>query len=395
MKHRSQPQTIVDCKDAAECAGLSYATADEPGISRRRAGKGFSYRDVDGKAITDPDVISRIRALVIPPAWTSVWICPDPSGHIQAAGYDAKGRKQYCYHAKFREMREGAKFEHMMTFADALPCIRQRVRIDMSKPGMGRNKVLATVVHLLETTMIRVGNDGYAKHNESYGLTTLLDRHVKVGGGGLRFHFKGKGGKIWRLSVHDRRIAKIVKSCQELPGQHLFQYIDENGERQAVTSADVNAYLKEISGTQITAKDFRTWTGTVLAAMALNEFERADNAARAKKNVRLAVERVASRLGNTTAICRKCYIHPEIVSAYLDGALLIEVQKDIDKQLRDELETLRPEEAAVLSFLRERVARDLAAAQVKAGIAHGRRPVRRGTVTRQPMPVPEQHLASP
>jgi DNA topoisomerase I len=367
MTEQTEPQTIVDCRDAAEAAGLRYASADAPGISRRRVGKGFTYRDVDGSRLRDVTALKRIRALVIPPAWSAVWICPDPDGHIQAVGFDEKGRKQYRYHPKFREVREGVKFEHMMLFADALPGLRNRVAADMAAPGLGRTKVLATVVHLLETTMIRVGNETYAKENKSYGLTTLLVRHVRIDGAELKFHFKGKSGKTWRLSVRDRRIAKIVKSCQELPGQHLFQYVDEAGERQGVTSADVNSYLKEISGADITAKDFRTWTGTVLAAMALAEFEQADTAARAKRNVTQAIERVSSRLGNTPTICRKCYVHPQIVSAYLDGGLLLEVQKDIDDQLRDDLSTLRPEEAAVLSFLRARVARDLAEAETSHG----------------------------
>jgi DNA topoisomerase-1 len=355
------PQIIVDSRAAAEAAGLVYASQDSPGLARRRVGKGFCYRTARGERITDKAVLKRIRSLAIPPAWTKVWICPDARGHIQAVGFDEKGRKQYRYHATFREVRDGVKFEHMMVFADALPALRHRIALDMAKPGLNREKVLATVVHLLETTMIRVGNATYAKENKSYGLTTLLNRHVKIDGTELKFHFKGKSGKTWRLSVRDRRIANIVKSCQELPGQHLFQYVDEAGEPQAVTSADVNAYLKQVSGADITAKDFRTWTGTVLAAMALSEFETADNQARAKKNVTRAIERVSSRLGNTPTICRRCYVHPEIVSAYLDGGLLLEIQKDIDEQLRDDLETLRPEEAAVLAFLRTRVARDIAA----------------------------------
>jgi len=313
MTDQAEIQTIVDCRDAAESAGLVYVSTDAPGIARRRVGTGFSYRDPRGGRLSDPAALKRIGSLAIPPAWSSVWICPDPDGHIQAVGFDEKGRKQYRYHPKFREVRDSVKFEHMMLFADALPSLRHRVAADMAAPGLGRAKVLATVVHLLETTMIRVGNETYAKENKSYGLTTLLVRHVKIDGSELRFHFKGKSGKTWRLNVSDRRVARIVKSCQELPGQHLFQYLDDAGQRQAVTSADVNSYLKEISGADITAKDFRTWTGTVLAAMALAEFEQADSAARAKKNVTQAIERVSSRLGNTPTICRKCYIHPEIV----------------------------------------------------------------------------------
>jgi DNA topoisomerase-1 len=347
----SQAQALVDPRDAAKAVGLSYVSTDAPGLTRRRAGKGFSYRDADGHLVSDGATLARIRSLAIPPAWTRVWICDDPNGHIQALGQDQRGRRQYRYHPRFREVRDGLKFEHMIAFAEALPELRRRVAARMAAPGLGREKVLATVIHLLETTMIRVGNEAYAKETKSYGLTTLLNRHVKIEGAELKFHFKGKSGKIWRLGVHDRRIARIVRSCQELPGQHLFQYLDESGRRQAVTSADVNAYLKEISGADITAKDFRTWTGTVLVAKALAELETADSQARAKKNVTRAIERVSAMLGNTPTICRKCYVHPEIVSAYLDGGLLLEVEKAIDARLREALETLRPEEAAVLSFL--------------------------------------------
>ena len=346
-------------REAAASAGLHYASTDTPGIRRRRTGKGFAYQAPDGRPITDDAVLERIRALVIPPAWTSVWICPDPDGHIQAVGEDDKGRRQYRYHPKFREVRDGAKFEHMMAFAEALPALRRRVEADMTKPGFGRHKVLATVVHLLETTMIRVGNEAYAKQNRSYGLTTLHNRHVEVQGAVLKFHFKGKSGKAWRLNVHDRRVARIVRGCQEIPGQHLFQYLDDEGRHQAVTSHDVNAYLREVSGADITAKDFRTWTGTVLAAMALSEFEPADSQARAKKNVTQAIASVAATLGNTPTICRKCYVHPEILGAYLDGGLLLEVRDNIDARLGGELKALRPEEAAVLAFLRARVSRDL------------------------------------
>jgi DNA topoisomerase-1 len=363
MSGTSEEHGIVDYKDAAASAGLNYASPDDPGISRRRAGAGFTYRGPDGARVTDTTVVKRIKSLVIPPAWTNVWICRDPNGHIQAVGQDEKGRRQYRYHPKFRDVRDGAKFEHMMAFAEALPALRRQVAADMAASGLGQRKVLATVVHLLETTMIRVGNMAYAKENKSYGLTTLQVRHVKVEGGALRFHFKGKSGKIWKLQVRDRRVARIVKSCQELPGQHLFQYLDDEGQRQAVTSADVNTYLKEVSGADITAKDFRTWTGTVLAAMALAEFESADNKARAKKNITQAIERVSSRLGNTPTICRKCYVHPEVVNAYLDGGLLLDVRQSIDDELKEDLEALRPEEAAVLAFLRTRVTRDIAVRQ--------------------------------
>ncbi len=350
---------IVDPRDAAESAGLTYVNDDEPGISRHKAGSGFFYKDHLGRKVTDRATLARIRHLAIPPAYTNVWICRDPNGHIQATGRDDKGRKQYRYHPTFREVRESVKYEHVMEFAAALPTIRAKVQEHMGLRGLPREKVLATVVHLLEETLIRVGNEGYAKDNKSYGLTTLRDRHVDVAGSELHFEFKGKSNKIWRLDVRDRRAAKIIKACQDLPGQHLFQYLDQNGERHAVSSHDVNAYLHEISGRDITAKDFRTWAGTVLAALALREFEAVDSAAKAKKNVRAAIERVASRLGNTATICRKCYVHPEVLNSYMSGELLIEIKEEVDAELRDKLSTLSPEEAAVLGMLEGRLKRDI------------------------------------
>lgn len=348
-------QTIVDPRDAAEQAGLRYVSCEEPGIRRRRAGKGFTYKSSTGEVLKDEATLRRIRSLAIPPAWSDVWICVHENGHLQATGRDAKGRKQYRYHPQFRDIRESTKFEHVMEFARLLPTIRARVADHMALPGLPRAKVLATAVHLLETTLIRVGNDDYARRNKSYGLTTLRDEHLNVDGSELRFRFTGKGGKVWRLSIKDRRVAKIVKACQDLPGQELLQYIDEAGEQQDVTSSDVNTYLREISGRDITAKDFRTWAGTVLAALALHEFESFDTAAKAKKNVRAAIERVASRLGNTPTICRKCYIHPEVVNAYLSGSLLLEVKQEADAELRDSLARLGPEEAAVVALLRDRL----------------------------------------
>ena len=346
---------IVDPRDAAESAGLTYVTGTDAGIARRRAGKGWAYTDPKGDRIKDRAVIDRINALAIPPAYSGVWICPDPDGHLQATGRDAKGRKQYRYHPRFREVRDGTKYEHMIDFAHALPGIRERVDADMKRRGLPRAKVLATVVHLLETTMIRVGNADYAKQNDSYGLTTLEDQHVDVAGNQLRFHFKGKSGKTWKLSVRDRRVAKIVKASQDLPGEHLFQYLDEGGEQHSVTSGDVNAYLREIAGAAVTAKDFRTWTGTVLAALALVEFEKVDSDAAAKRNVRAAIERVAARLGNTPTVCRKCYVHPEVLDSYLAHELVLEVQDEVEKELKEDLATLRPEEALVLAFLQRRL----------------------------------------
>jgi DNA topoisomerase-1 len=328
-------------------AGLVYVSPGEPGIERRRAGKGFAYRDADRRPIADPDEIRRIRALAVPPAWRDVWICPRPNGHIQAIGYDDRGRRQYRYHASFRQLREHAKFDHTLTFAKALPTLRARVDADKRKRGLGRDKVIATIVHLLEATMIRVGNGAYARANKSYGLTTLRGRHVAVDGGELRFNFKGKSGKLWRLSVRDRRIARIVRDCQDLPGQLLFQYLDEEGQARSITSSDVNAYLKRVTGQDITAKDFRTWAATVLAAQALASSTPPENPAQAKKTLRDVIQQVAARLGNTPTICRKCYIHPAIQDAYLAGALI----RDCVRSRASSDAGLPPGEGAVFAFL--------------------------------------------
>jgi DNA topoisomerase I len=352
---RAQEAAVVDPKDAAESVGLRYVSDDQPGIRRRKAGKGFSYANPDGTVVADKQMLQRIRSIVVPPAWTDVWICRYANGHIQATGRDAKGRKQYRYHPSFREIRESTKYGHMMEFARALPGIRAKVREHMGLRGLPREKILATVVHLLETTLIRVGNDDYARQNDSYGLTTLKNRHVAIDGAQLRFEFKGKSGKKWSVAIRDRRVAKVIKACQELPGQELLQYIDEAGQHQDVTSADVNAYLQDIAGSDITAKDFRTWAGTVLAAMALRELEGFDSAAKAKKNIRTAIERVASRLGNTPTICRKCYVHPELINSYLEGSLLLEIKNEAESELRDKIAGLTPEEAAVLASLRARL----------------------------------------
>jgi DNA topoisomerase-1 len=352
-------ENVIDPRDAAETAGLRYVSDEEPGIRRKKSGTGFTYTGPDGRKIDDKATLERIRSLAIPPAYTDVWICTKANGHIQATGRDAKGRKQYRYHPAFREVRESTKYEHMLEFAKGLPAIRKTIDEHMSLRGLPREKVLATVVHLLENTLIRVGNSDYVKQNKSYGLTTLRDPHVKVEGGELRFQFKGKSGKTWRLQVKDRRIARIVKACQDLPGQDLFQYLDENGEQQSITSADVNAYLKEITGSEITAKDFRTWAGTVLAALALAEFEEFDSDAKAKKNVRAAIEKVSARLGNTPSICRKCYVHPEVFASYLDGGLLLDIKEEIEVELREDLASLKPEEAAVLALLEQRLSREV------------------------------------
>jgi DNA topoisomerase I len=333
---------------AAQKVGLVYVTEETPGLTRRRAGSGFAYLDADGKAVRDKKVLTRIRKLAIPPAWEQVWICADPAGHLQATGRDAKGRKQYRYHADFRAAQDDVKYDRLLDFAAALPAIRARIDADMSARGLPRRKVLATIVHLLDTTLIRIGNPSYARDNDSYGLSTLRDRHVRVNGNNLRFQFKGKSGKSWQLHVQDRRVAKIVRSCQELPGQHLFQYLDESGVQQRVSSTDVNAYLREVTGRDITAKDFRTWAGTVMTALHLFRMEAPKDKARsqteAKRQARRVLEEVAHRLGNTVTICRKCYVHPLVLEAHLAGTLRLRLMATRD--------VLRPEEAATLRFLR-------------------------------------------
>jgi DNA topoisomerase-1 len=347
-------EVVVDSREAADLAGLRYVSDDKPGIRRRRSGKGFVYLRPNGARLTDDETIRRLKSLAVPPAWTEVWMCPSADGHIQATGRDAKGRKQYRYHPAFRAVREGVKFEHMLAFADALPTIRAKVAEHMAQRGLGREKVLATVVHLLENTLIRVGNDDYAKHNDSYGLTTLENRHVAVAGSEIRFQFTGKSGKQWSLKLRDRRVAKIVRACQELPGQELLQYYDESGKLHAVTSGDVNTYLREISGRDVTAKDFRTWAGTLMAAMALKEVVSFETTAQAKRNLKAAIARVSASLGNTPTICRKCYIHPQVLNGYLEGKLVLEIELASEDELLDELAQLRPEENALLVLLRTR-----------------------------------------
>lgn len=349
---------IVNPRDAAETAGLRYVSDTRPGIQRKRTGRGFTYTMADGSRLSDAEAARRISRLAIPPAWTDVWICPSADGHVQATGRDARGRKQYRYHPRFREVRESTKYGHVLAFAAALPRIRKKVEEHMALRGLPREKVLATVVHLLETTLIRVGNDDYAKQNKSYGLTTLKTRHVAVEGSEVRFRFTGKSGKQWSLRVRDRRVAKIIRQCQELPGQELIQYLDDAGTPRDVTSGDVNEYLKEITGEDITAKDFRTWAGTVLAALALKELEKFDSAAQAKRNLRTAIEKVSARLGNTPTICRKCYVHPEVLNCYMDGKLTAELQAKAERELRDHIGSLNGEEAAVLALLRARLMKE-------------------------------------
>jgi DNA topoisomerase I len=334
---------------AARAAGLRYVTDGRPGIRRKCAGKGFSYVSPEGSRVRDEDELRRIRALAVPPAWTDVWICPDARGHIQATGRDARGRKQYRYHPRWREVRDETKYGRMVAFGNVLPEIRRRVSADLRKDDLPRAKVLAAVVRLLETTLIRVGNEEYAKENRSYGLTTLRDRHVRVRGDTLRFEFVGKGGQRRRIDLRDAKLARIVKRCQDLPGQVLFQYVDDDDEVRDVGSEDVNDYLREITGQEFTAKDFRTWTGTVMAALALSELEPFRSQRQAKKNVVSAIEQVAERLGNTPAVCRKCYVHPQVIDAYLDGSPIL-----IDRSAKRS-RGLSSEERAVLRFLKRKL----------------------------------------
>lgn len=368
---------------AAKSAGLRYVNDHDPGIRRIKSGRSFRYTAPDGQAVRDPQTLARIKRLAIPPAWTEVWICPRADGHIQAVGRDARRRKQYRYHPDWRAVRDETKYERMVAFGEALPQIRRRVTRDLGRRGLGREKVLATMVRLLETTLVRVGNEEYAKENGSIGLSTMRDRHVKIDGGTLHFSFRGKSGKHHRIDLHDPRLARIVHQAQDLPGQELFQYVDENGEQQKVSSEDVNEYLRQIAGTEFSAKDFRTWAGTVLAAIALAQFERFETKAQAKKNIVAAVENVARRLGNTPAVCRKCYIHPVVLQSYLDGATIAVLRAKADDLLRQALPGLSGAEGAVLAFLRERLRHQekpsLATALRRSVPPSGRQRHRRGT----------------
>ena len=365
---RDEPLTAdltEPAKTHARAAGLTYVADLDPGIRRKRAGTGFSYWSPAGRLIGDKSILARIRKLAVPPAWSEVWICPDDSGHIQATGRDARGRKQYRYHDDWRGVRDQDKYERLIDFAKLLPRIRQRIDEDMARRGAPREKVLATVVSLLDKTLIRVGNGEYARDNDSYGLTTLRTRHLDVQGSELRFHFKGKSGKTWRLRVRDRRIARVVRSIQDLPGQHLFQYVDDDGAIRTVRSTDVNDYLREIAGADVSAKDFRTWAGTVLAALALGAIGPFTTQTQAKMNVRRAIEAVATKLGNTATICRKCYIHPHVVARYLEGRLPV-VRAGGSRPRAG----LPREEAAVLRILSKRLGRkSTQRAQDKARLA--------------------------
>ncbi len=302
--------------DDVRAAGLTYVSDLDPGLQRRNSGPGFNYLDAQGQPVRDEATLERIRKLAIPPAWSDVWICLSPRGHIQATGRDAKGRKQYRYHERWRQVRDDGKYDRALAFGRALPRLRGRIEQDLARRGLPREKVLAAVLRVMEITLIRVGNEEYAKTNKSFGLTTLRTRHAKVGAARAVFEFRGKSGKMHQTGFSDRRLARIVKACQDLPGQRLFQYLDEDGQRHAVESADVNAYLRETLGEDFSAKDFRTWAGTVAAARALAMAPAFDSSAGARRNVNVCVKAVAGLLGNTATVCRKAYIHPAVISAY-------------------------------------------------------------------------------
>jgi DNA topoisomerase-1 len=346
----------TDAAEVAEEAGLRYVSDDQPGYTRKAKGDDFEYFDTDGKAIRDETRLLRIRRIGIPPAYKDVWICPSPNGHIQATARDARGRKQYRYHERWREARDENKYDRILVFGKALPKIRRQVNKDMGLRELPRNKVLATVVHLLGRTFIRIGNEEYARENKSFGLTTMRNRHVDVKGAKLTFSFKGKSGVQHEIDVSNRRLANIIRKLQDLPGQDVFQYEDETGEVRNVDSQDVNDYLQEITGEEFTAKDFRTWAGTVLTAMALNAQGPVENQAQAKKNIKDAIAAVAKILGNTPTVCRKCYVHPVVLESYLDGDMIEGLRQKTEEALSEQLEDLRAEEAAVMSFLQAKLA---------------------------------------
>ncbi len=346
--------------DAAEGAGLRYVSDDRPGYTRKAKGDDFEWFDADEKPIRDEQRLLRIKRLAIPPAWTDIWVCPSSNCHLQATGRDARRRKQYLYHERWREVRDENKYDRIISFGKALPKIRRRIARDSKLPGLPQNKVLATVVQLLERTFIRIGNEEYARENKSFGLTTMKDRHVEVKGAKLRFRFRGKSGRDHEVDVTDRHIAKIIAKLQDLPGQDLFQYVDEEGEIRNISSQDVNEYLREITGEDFTAKDFRTWAGTVLTAVALKAQEQFENQKQAKSNINTAIKAVSKILGNTPAICRKCYVHPAVLESYLDQKSIEGLKQMTEDALEKEDVDLRSSEAAVLKFLKSRLTKKAA-----------------------------------
>jgi len=399
LKIAAVPDSAADPVASARAAGLRHVDDTRPGIRRLGTGKKlrqgkrfvpqFVYQHPDGRRVSDDATEERIRKLAIPPAWTDVWICPDPNGHLQATGRDARGRKQYRYHPRWRDERDGTKYSRMIAFGQALPQLRRRIAGDLRLPGLPRRKVLATVVRLLETTFMRVGNEEYARSNKSFGLTTLKDRHVDFGPSEVRFHFRGKSGVVHDVAVHDRAVARIVRRCRDLPGQELFQYLDADGQPATIDSADVNDYIRDATGQDFTAKDFRTWAGTVLAALALQEVDAAAEMLPARgrrpgprkpaaRDVARAIERVAERLGNTPAVCRKCYVHPDVIAAYMDGTLAASLKRRVDAQMAPRrLGALRSDEAAVLALLQRRLAQDKRGNRLETQLRRSLRAVRR------------------
>jgi len=369
---RNFPAEVPDAVAAAHAAGLRHVDDHGTGLRRHATGRRlrqgkhwvaeFEIVDHDGRRVRDPATLERVRKLAIPPAWTDVWICTLPEGHVQATGRDARRRKQYRYHPRWRTQRDGTKYSRMIALGHALPALRRRVAADLRRPGLPRAKVLATVVRLLETTFIRVGNEEYARSNRSYGLTTLKDRHVRFAPGGLRFRFRGKSGVFHEISVHDAKLARIVRRCRELPGQELFQYQEDDGRRATIDSADVNAYIREAVGDDFTAKDFRTWAGTVLAGVALCELAAERGGGRpTRRDVTRAVSRVAERLGNTVSVCRKSYVHPAVITSYVEGTLPAVVETHPPQPGTG----LRPEETAVLRLLERRQRDDQTGASLR------------------------------
>ncbi len=348
----ARPVSNAGRQDARE-AGLVFVNDGRPGLGRRKRGRGFVYVRPDGSHIRNQQVLARIKAVAVPPAWRDVWICAEPRGHLQATGRDARGRKQYRYHTRWREARSANNFDRMLAFGQALPRMRRRCSRDLQRAGLPRERVLAAIVRLLDKSLIRVGNREYARDNNSFGLTTLRNRHVKVLGSEIRFQFRGKSGVQHALSVNNARVASVVRRLQDLPGQDLFQYVDDSGNAVTIGSADVNDYLRQISGQEFTAKDFRTWTATVLAAEALREMALFEGEAEAQHNVVVAIEQVAARLGNTPAICRKCYVHPAVTGAYFDSSLLSTIAGHEGVPVR-RVDQLSSAEVAVLALLRPR-----------------------------------------
>ena len=349
---RSAAAPVDPHLDSARRAGLRYAMDRTPGITRDAAGDGFVYRYPDGRRVRDAGTLARIRALAIPPAWTRVWIAPTPNLHIQATGRDAKGRKQYRYHARWTEVRDEAKYGRLVDFAHVLPAIRRRVEADLRRPPLSRERVLATVVRLLERTSMRIGNDEYVRANGSYGLTTLRNRHVSIRGPRLLFRFRAKSGIVQQVQLEDARLARSVKRLQELPGQTLFQYVDADGQRQRVDSDDVNAYLRAASGQDFTARDFRTWAATVEAACALETAEIAASTAGQKREINKAIAHVAGQLGNTRAVCRKCYVHPEVLASFMRGETIGAIRQTTQGR---RTRGLTADETAVVALLQRRV----------------------------------------